>query len=409
MARFWLGPWAWNTDLESPVWIAPAGSLGALDLRSLLQCGTAITPLGFGLFVTANTTDLGSSYSNLGTDPERLLTETQKRLWESTLLLPRTLVANRLMGIVYETLTLQADPTGDLRCLPLMPNMRRRFEVWLAQTKVSDRPWSFTAPEFDVARDTLKRVYRQLREGSLEGRAPPELYRKWLGFQVRKYRLTDNQYRALQPSDLPDETPLEPTTTIADSFNRADQAPMGNSAEGWSWTEVSGSWAIATNQASRNDITANASARAETDLSSDDHYAQFDRTNDVGSTSNYATPCARFAAAAETYYAVLVRDASSAIFKRVAGTFTSLQAVTNDGTSPHTYKIQANGSTIEAFKDAVSLGSLTDTAITGNLRTGISLRENTSTGDNVEAADLAAAAVSPGIIGGGFFGPGMAA
>src|SRR5690606_17212169 len=98
MARFWLGPWVWDTsDPTLPHWRPPAGAVGSLDLRSIPQCAATIVPQGWGLFVTGNAANLGSDYTNLGTDPELVLTEKQKRSWESRFGLPNTLATNRLM------------------------------------------------------------------------------------------------------------------------------------------------------------------------------------------------------------------------------------------------------------------------------------------------------------------------
>src|SRR5690606_5511044 len=162
-------------------------------------------------------------------------------------------------------------------------------------------------PEFTPTRDLLKRIYRRWRQDSLEGRIPPDKYRQWLGFQVRKYGLTGNQYRALQPSDLPDESPLPPQTTITDDFS--------GSLSAWTMVDPSGEgWSISSGRLVRGNTDATnfpASMRHNSALSGDDHYAQIlQLTQPAGATSFYG-PAARFASDAETYYHARFREANS--------------------------------------------------------------------------------------------------
>lgn len=407
MARFWLGPWVW-----SGIWQQPSGSVGSLDLRSLPQCAATVTPQGFGFFVTPNAVNLGSSYTNLGTDPELTLTEQQKRRWESALGLPATLVTNRLADIVYETLTLQADPLGDDRCLPLIPSTRRRFEVWLAGVKVRDREWSFAAPEFDVTRDLLKRIYRALREASQAGQIPADKYLRWLGSQVRKYGLTGTQYRALQPTDLPDEQPLTPETTIGDTFVEGSNAELSahtatGANGGFAWTELAGDLdVIAADDVLENTATGESVARADQDLSSDDHYVQADITQaDATDATSIGVIGRKDGTATATYYLGLLRAAPSdtvQMYKRVSGTFTQLGGSSPSVTRgfPDTIKLEMDGSAIKFYYEGVEKLSATDTAITGNLRTGVRVFRSPSDTvkgrwDNFQAADLAGSAESP--------------
>lgn len=369
--------------------------MATLDLRSVAACAqVGGTPQGFGLFITANATDLGASYENLGTDPMSPWGASARQRWRSALALPQALQANTLRGALWETLTLQSDPIGDDRCKPLVPNARaRRYEVYLGGQLADSKAFALADPESTPLIDLLKRQYRAIREASLAGlcrdrfgQIAPEHYRKVLGFWVRKYRIA---YRAMQPADLPDEEPLTPETTITDNFNRTDADALGSSSEGWSWTEVSGDIDIVSNQA-KNPTSAVSRARADSDLSSDDHYSQIT----LASVTDHAGPQCRFASAADTSYLFIAHPlgAFSALYKIEAGSFTALSTGNATVASGSVAKITADGSDIECFDDGVSMiGPVTDTAITGNTRCGIAAHGSTNQIlDNFEAADLAA-------------------
>jgi hypothetical protein len=82
--------------------------------------------------------------------------------------------------------------------------------------------------------------------------------------------------------------------------------------------------------------------------------------------------------------------------KSVTGTISTLASddVTAGLTAGETVKTEINGSTLTGYRTAVQIIQVTDTAITGNLRTGISGRANGANRvrwDTFEAADLAVA------------------
>ena len=176
--------------------------------------------------------------------------------------------------------------------------------------------------------------------------------------------------------------------TITESWNCADADSPDCDLD---WTETSGDdWDIVTNRLRMVSSTGNGTIRAESDLASDDHYAQVVFVS--GGTTNYGAIC-RYAAAAETFYTGIHRSAPWEIFKCVATAYTQL----GTGTSPtradgQTMKTQADGSDIDMYVDATNSVSLTDTAITANTRCGVHGNSGGGTQDfdTFEAADLAA-------------------
>jgi len=392
--RYWLGPWVWESKGITPHWRMPAGATSSIDLRSVQHCAIAGgAPQGVALFVSPDAANLGSDYTNLGTDPEAVLSGVRKSAIRTLLALPNNLAANTLHDAIWETLTIQSDPTGDDRAPPIVPTTGRRYELWLdGQLRKSIR---FRGSELEAAPvlDMLKRQYRQHRLDSLDGKTPEILYRKILGYWVRKYGL---DYRAFQPADLPDEKDLEPTTTITESFNTADSNTLGPDL---TWTEVVGDFDVVSNTAKNGGAAGTqAVARAEHDLSSVDHYSQ--ATTSIVSANLAVAEClVRFSSSADTsydgahvFYTTVSASAYTALGKRVAGVETELASNTGALGSSIVLKTYASGSTIKLYADAAERSSVTDTAITTGTRCGLRIYK-ASTGnpalDSFEAADLA--------------------
>src|SRR5262245_26081651 len=113
---YYLGPFVWYST-PYPHWGPPVDARLVIDLRSHSQCALRGTPHGFGLFESAS--DLGSDYENLGADPRQPWSEQSKARWSSALRLPRQLSVNNLSDAIWETRTVQADPTGEDRIFPI--------------------------------------------------------------------------------------------------------------------------------------------------------------------------------------------------------------------------------------------------------------------------------------------------
>ena len=414
MARYWLGPWVWglarsNNSGGSYGWLAPADAVASLDLRSEPQSAATVTPNGFGLFVTPNATDLGSDYTNLGTDPLATWTQQNLNRWKSALNLPSTLAANNLREVVWETLTIQSDPTGLDRARPIVPTAGRpNYELWLAGSLVKQKRFDLSDPEATPLIDQLKRIYRSIRQDSIDGKHRDVFgnvdlnhYRKILGHWVRKYRIN---YRNFQPADLPDESDIEPTTTITEDFNTADQNTLGPDLTWYSYAGTN-AWQVSSNRAVRPGGAADyaTSARAESDLSSSDHYVQAECYG-----TNYPGVCARFSSSASTYYASDVSNTTIYLYRLSSGTYADITSVANTKVDGQVVKLHCNGSTIKCYYNGAEKISVTNTVIAGNTRGGICCYFATwaSNSDNFEAADLAAAAAGGPIFRGRSLGRG---
>lgn len=384
MARYWLGPWVWYT-VPFPHWGPPVGATASLDLRSVAACSIRAIPQGFGLFVTPNNINLGSNYENLGTDPFSPWGASTRNRWKSALVLPQTIQANNLQAAIWETLTVQADPIGDDRCMPLVPtSRRRRYEVWLAGQLTQTKQFTLAGPESTPLIDMLKRQYRAIRSASLE----TGQYRKVLGSWVRKYEVS---YRVFQPADVPDEQPRVPETAITETFDLTDGDPLGPNHT-WVFDNHFGGniWECKDNRAHKAFTNFDGQlAHADSPLSSDDQYCQLN-TYGAGLGSEYYGPACRIPnSQARVGYSTLIDSSLQFLTKIIAGIQTNFHSVSQAWGNGVLLKVTADGSTIAGFKDSVEILSATDTAITGNLYAGIyAYSGDEGRADGFQAEDL---------------------
>lgn len=180
-------------------------------------------------------------------------------------------------------------------------------------------------------------------------------------------------------------------TTLTDTFDRANQSGLGTSSQGtWSWTVTVGAMEINGNLAFPTTLSGGeVAARAESNLASDNHYAQAI----LGSVTTLDGWCvvARYSASvADTYYLASVTNSTTLdLYKRVTGTFTQLGTASSlTLVAGDTIKLECSGSNITIYQNGVSRVAVSDTAITGNLRTGIRAANIDSDWDNFQAADL---------------------
>jgi len=289
-----------------------------------------------------------------------------------------------VVDLLWDQLTDGSDPTGQSGPKPLMPSTDGFLHLFVgghSEVKREHFRWGIH-PHTNRVRDVLRRQFAEQHERHQEHA------RKVLDFWCEKYRVED--WKEFVPANLHAHVPgrLKHQTTITDDFTRADGDTIGNQL---SWTEVGCDWDTVGNLASKtatNSVVEH--ARAESALSSDDHYAQILRVSTVDN-SDYQGPCARIPASPstdKTFY-TLWSDGASYLTKFVTGTQTVI-ATGSRAVASEIYKVQADGSTIKGFYAGAEALSVTDTAITGNLHCGINAFGSGATLDDFEAADLAA-------------------
>lgn len=192
------------------------------------------------------------------------------------------------------------------------------------------------------------------------------------------------------------------SATLTDNFNRANTEPMTG------WAEPNGDWDIISSSFAREVSAGLASeARYQTDLDSENHYAQCEVTFTItGYTPpQQAGPTARHSTSARTYYWAYADNNSSGstdklrLYEVVAGTATQLGSEVNyTHSAPDTIKIQVDSAhVVKLLLDGVEKISVDDAGspITGNKRCGIRGQHYWASSqrpelDNWEAGDLAA-------------------
>lgn len=376
--HIYLGHWEQHSNFGGLYWRAPGGNaIATLDLRTIPQMSAIDRQGGLGIFgyEAAESHDL--LLLELG-DPYTPMTSTA----HVKALLNAPLGAVKPIDIIAELLLEHGDSSGEHRHKPLASRRRAFCDIIFG-------PIHIRAEETKALKNRIaifQNDYRRLRRSGVD----TNVLARVIGAEmlINFGKMSDENAGYLLPREFQKDAWAEPATTITDSFNRANAGTLGSSSEGWSWSEVQNSGhSIASNTAeSAGALDQDKASRADSDLSTADHYSQVDVVTLPQPTTNnraiHGGADVRFAAAATTFYrSHLVRwDAGAGankqehwLWKMVAGTATQLGTQVSVTISlPDTIKTQSVGSTITTYFNGVQSQSLTDTAITGNLRTGIS-------------------------------------
>lgn len=412
-----------------------------IDLRSPSKASVANDPSpGYGLFVDSRTLFLGqwewdavnslwiapssvSGYTNMGADPGARMTLTQRNALEDVMGVSRgTLPAANLGQVLAQHVFGRlADSSGTAGPKPLGftgKTLSLRLgsfgEVWR-------EPFDPSSDNFTMFTETHRADYTRLANSGIS----QTLLEKVTGYLMLKYhgRLNSRLLSLYVPASFisAGHSFRRPTTTLGDTFvevsdtNIESHTPTGPNA-GTGWALVIGSAGDlvvlgGSNTVQRQSAVSNeaSTARMTDALSSDDHYAQAPGTNTAngGGFGRFTGVATRVSNSAATFYVGAFHRAAAdvadpyTISKFVAGTRTELGTVSpGDGDSPadNILKLSVNGSDLDLYAiDGTELQlSITDTAITGNLFTGIS---GAQTGANrnfwgtFEAADVTPAVI----------------
>lgn len=399
----YLSAWEWVSDKSGNCWQAPGGNaIGALDMRSLPQQSVAGgIPQGGGLF-SYGSPQVGL-LARMPDTPEDNLTLAQKDVIKQVFGLPRDwVVPDKFGAAIFAALITQADPTGETRFKPLRGYGGRQLRLALGGQVFGDVACRRGGLEELATLVVFKSDYRRNRTLVDQGKLPLEALQKYTGWLCQRLRVTPDE---VLPPEYVSDGSKPPSTEVGDTFGRADNtnlnaADTGKTLDGapgtWQWTEVQDDFSIVSETLQSN-ADPPCSARIEQDLSSDDQSITGScRRNDT--IARYACLAARFAAAANTFYCgghSNVATNTYTIRKVVAGTATALQNA--NGTAPGTGFVatifSVDGSTLTLTSGGTQRISLTDVAITGNLRCGVGTASNTgmeSSWDTLVGADIAA-------------------
>jgi hypothetical protein len=393
--RYYLGPWQFvTTQLGEQCWDAPAGAIAGIDLRSLPTIGSE----GVSLFWTPDAVTLDSSYRLLGQGHiSNVVPNGATRNAFASALGIGSLDGTTLLELLWDVLTLKADSTGMSAPKPLMPMMNGNLELHLSgHSAVMVKPFDLESPVGAKVLDVLRNDYREYRNAARDGKmSHPEQHRKVLDFWCEKYRT--NNWEIFIPADLPKEGRLKHSTTISESFDKADGDILGPDL---TWTELANDIDIISSKARSRTAAVSGRARADSDLSSSDNYVQAICRSVATLGSLPGMISRKDSSATETYYVgrliAAVAD-DKHLLKLISGTATLLGVVTTheDHSVDYTVRFICNGSTLSVNIDTVEEDSTTDTSVTSGLRTGLhgfQSGADLASWDDFEASDLAVAA-----------------
>ena len=395
MIRWYRGPWQWVTDERMSFWSVP-WARWSLDLRSLPEQTQQGGSPGLGIFATTEAIS-DSNYDLIGYGNWHDVKPNQRTKDAIPARKNYKVKGDDLIGCLFDLLTDGADPDGGDFAKPLVPTVSGRLELHCGKS-FYDR---FTYGKHGHSSKIKQMLRKEFGELFVEAKAGKlkdvEHHRRVLDYWCEKYGVDD--WREFVPQQLQKDVPgrLKHETTITDNFTRADASTLGSSAEGWSWSTMTGVGAgkIISNEAGLN-TGVDARSRADSDLSSSDNYGQ--AVIKVWGSSDSAEPIARCSSAAATFYIYIPRNnATNAhrVFKCATGTFTQLAAANNDvPTLPATARLTCNGSSIESTMNSIARNSFSDTSITSGLRTGLGFNCNSAvkvSADDFAGADVATA------------------
>ena len=193
--KLYRGPWVWDNEQIGGAWVAPAGSIGCIDLRPLSSQSKQITAESVGLFMTD---------SNLPS-PYQLLTN--KR--------------GQMASTAYDLLTTDPDHEGITAHKPLMPS-GDKYQVFLGDTKLEE-PLVRSGKMWDASCRVIQSDVEKLHKQN------PMVARKYLGFLERQH----GDYSKFVPKRLTGLRSAKPETIVTDNFNRANGS-LG-AASVWLW------------------------------------------------------------------------------------------------------------------------------------------------------------------------------
>lgn len=366
--NYYLGPYQWVDDSWNP----PASTVGAIDLRNLTHMGTPTIQNGVGFFATTNT--LGAEYDLLGQGDLRDINSSgaMKSAWNS--ILGYTPSGDKLVDLLYDHLTIGADPIGATACKPLMP-ARGKLNIHLGgHSVVKSTQFRFGhSPESNKVISVLQEDYREIRNLTQGGGIPANHHRKVLDFWGEQYGIKDPQLLFI-PNDLPVELPIPHSTSISENFDGADNAAVGKQL---TWVEGGdGShWDNFNNHARKLGTNTGEDERASyanSALSGADQRCTMTTAVQTASGNTQGGPACRRSNSVVTFYVYLLfGTAAVRIQKVITGTRTGVGSATSITLSiPDTLKLEVIGSDLEGFFNGVSKSIETDTAITGNLFCG---------------------------------------
>jgi hypothetical protein len=397
MYHYYLGHHDWVTDdptMPMGYFAPPSPVVGSVDLRiDRAQQESRV--------FMASKEQLGREYFYLGSGDCRELATTARmqNAWASATGYRPS--GDRLVDLLWDHMTVGADPRGEAACKPLMPNRHRKLRLLLpGHSCIKSQRFRFGKHQHTnkvnaMIRLDIARILEQEDD---------EIAGKVLAFKARRYQLKDKEWEILRPATGPGRTirPRKPTTVITESFDTSDSTTLGPDL---TWDEFYGNGEVFSNVCCPVGNPGTAELRATTALSSDDQYAQNEvwegiKTTGVGLNAGGITR--KDNSSTRTYYWGVAMGNSNHQYVRIysvsAGSFTKEgqsagYSITFNSHTWYTSYFESDGTDHTFYWEGTEELSVSDSGISGNLYSGLRLYNIAGSSrviraDDFEAGDL---------------------
>ncbi len=373
--RYYLAPPIWDTTrMLAGCWVAPAGTVGLVDLRPIPAASMAGgTPQGY-LFVATDGTVLANGI-DLGVDLNTALTPSQVSHWKSALGLSQ-IAGGSPLDLLWQSLTVAADPTGQAGPFPLDVTAEGNLELALAGHSIVRRErFSLAHPAWPAIRAMRQADFKALRVATLAGGHPKGFHLRYLAALAAKYGC---DHKLLLAPGVPDEGMQAPHTAFSEDFDGTNAAStLGTQL---SWTILSGNFQrISSYAATYPSGATECRGRCDSDLSANDYTVQAS----IGASSPYGLYQGNGLIARKDSSATLTHylgswdfgAAWSDMWKCISGTYTQIGGPTSDfSPAPNTWylaKFNVSGSTLTQYLGGVQGNQVTDSSISSGTRGGV--------------------------------------
>jgi len=369
--RYYIGPWILKQSERGEYYDAPEYTVGRVDLR-----GKSNSSNTYGFFATDRLLS-NSDYIYLGDGLYNDLSGAQMEAWK-TLLGMSNLNGTKLLDVLWDTLTENADPEGEQRAYPIIPTHNGQIELYLGgHSLIKSRVFKgITDPAWPNIQKVLRKDFKEITASV--GKTS-DLPAKSLGAWKLKFKISDESL--FIPDDMDKSIKAKkPETSVSDNFNRAD------GAIGTNWTAHIGNFTVSSNAVLPTGGAMNV-ATFNTELSSSDNYSE-SVCSSYSSGPDSGLMCRYNSGAYYAYWYENLSSSSGYKLTKFSGTETRLGSYSASTTGARTIKVYSNGSTIKGFVDGVEKVSVTDTTITSGVRVGIHSWSVRGYHDDFLAADL---------------------
>lgn len=402
--NYYIGSWVWVTDDDGvgTHWGYPTGTVGLVDLRNIPQMSKKATAEGYGFFAVDGT--LPAPYVLVGSGYLSSIPATSSIKNTMRQVCGYRPSGATLLDLIWDMFTNGSDPTGQNCVKPLMPTIQGFLELHLGGHSIVKRErFKYGVhPHTAKVKVLLQNDYREIRKQTKD---KSNIYLKTLDYWGKKYRIINPENEFI-PTDLPIELPILHETTITDDWNCSDADALDCDLAWTEYDEADCDLDIVSNQVDSFDASSSATkqcdARADSDLSGTDMYAQVSVTAYAATGSTNSAYWAgggsaiRFDSSAETYYTGIYYDDAAdtyRIYKVVTDTWTQLaESDTVTLTTPFTLYLEADGSSLDLKVGGSSQLTNSDSSITTGTRGGIAYYRGkwagTDSADDFEAGDL---------------------